>query len=218
MSRIEAFSAVLFDLDGTLIDSEPAHVAANHRLFSECNLPVPAWEHDGFKGRPAFAVFAEMCSRYGPGRLDVDEMVRRKQVLFREEAEVVTLLPGAHALLERLEARGVPTALVTSTDRVLVDELLARLGLHFAATITADDITRPKPDAEPYCRGAEALGVSAGQCLAVEDAPSGIASARAAGCHVVALPTSFPESVLREAGADRVFASLSALQTWLFGG
>ena len=210
------FAAVLFDLDGTLIDSEAMHVGANTRLFRECGLDVPPEEHVGFKGRPAHAVFTDMRARYGPGRLDVAQMVARKQALFRELAADVALLPGARALLDALAARGIPTALVTSTDRVLVDEILARLGVAFGTVVTADDVAAPKPAPEPYLLAAARLGVAPQRCLAVEDALSGIASARAAGCDVAALPTSFPADVLEGAGA-RVFAGLPALHAWLVG-
>jgi HAD superfamily hydrolase (TIGR01509 family) len=97
--------------------------------------------------------------------------------------------PGAQKLLEAVTAAGVPTALVTSTRRALVEIALRSFGgQSFDAMVTGDDVKRAKPDPEPYLLAARRLGVDRSGCVVLEDSPAGVASGVAAGCHVVAVP------------------------------
>src|SRR6185503_17658467 len=95
----------------------------------------------------------------------------------------------ARELLAEVRAAGIPTALVTSTGRSLVEVALGTLGReNFDVVVSADDVTAVKPDPTPYVTAADALGVDARHCVAIEDSPSGVASALAAGCTVLAVP------------------------------
>ncbi len=207
---MQSFSGVLLDFDGTLIESEHLHEQADALLFTECGIRLADADWPTFKGRTSADVFAAVHAHYG-STLTVPEMIARKQVLLLEMLHEIVLLPGAARVLEMLRARGVPHALVTSTDRVLVDAIIARLGLSFDAVITADDVTRPKPDADPYVRGARALGLDPATCLVVEDALHGVRSGKNAGCYVVAVTTSFERDLLEAAGADAVVPGVEAL-------
>jgi HAD superfamily hydrolase (TIGR01509 family) len=101
----------------------------------------------------------------------------------------VPLMAGAARLLAELDAAGIPRALVTSAQRRIMDAVLASTSLAFAVTVCAEDVRRSKPDPEPYLRAAELLGEPPGRCVALEDSPRGIASAQAAGCPVIAVPS-----------------------------
>jgi sugar-phosphatase len=188
---------VLADLDGTLVDSVASSrrawgaFAARHGLDAEET-------HRFAMGRPT----RESIALLAPGsdlaseleRLDGDEV---------GDAGSVVAYPGAAALL----AGPTPVAVVTSGSTALATARLRGAGLEAPAVlVTADSIERGKPDPEPFLLGAAHLGVAPGRCLVLEDAPRGIASARAAGIPVVAFRTTHPESELE--GADFVLDSL----------
>jgi HAD superfamily hydrolase (TIGR01509 family) len=99
------------------------------------------------------------------------------------------LQPGAAALLAALDAAGVPYALVTASSRAIMDAVLKVTGLTFAVTVCGEDVRRAKPDPEPYLLAAARLGVPPAGCVVLEDSPTGIAAARAAGCRVIAVPS-----------------------------
>ena len=117
--------------------------------------------------------------------------------------------PGAHELLTGAVAAGVPCALVSSSLRRVVDAVLEAVGRHhFAATVSGDDVQRTKPDPEPYLLAADLLGVPASSCVALEDTAIGAASARAAGCRTVVVPSLLP---VADDMADLVVGSLAEL-------
>ena len=104
----------------------------------------------------------------------------------------VPLQPGARELLAQVAAAGLPHALVTSSERRFMDAVLARTGLRFDVLVCADDVSMTKPDPEPYLLAAKLLGAAPASCVALEDSPNGVASAEAAGCHVIAVPSLIP--------------------------
>jgi HAD superfamily hydrolase (TIGR01509 family) len=113
-------------------------------------------------------------------------LTKRTAELFRTD---LVWRPGARELLVALRAAGVAAALVTSTRRYLTEIALDTLGRQFfAATVCGDEVRRPKPHPDPYLRAAELLGAEPSCCVAIEDSPTGIASAEAAGCVVIAVP------------------------------
>jgi mannitol-1-/sugar-/sorbitol-6-phosphatase len=191
-------AAILADLDGTLIDSVASGRRAWGALARRRGLP----EEETIlmaMGRPTRETIALLVPEgereAEQERLDRDEV---------EDAPSVTPYPGAAELL----AGPLPIAIVTSGSTELATARLRGAGLEAPETmITADAISRGKPDPEPFLLGARALGVEAGRCLVLEDAPSGIESARAAGMPVVAFPTSHARSELE--GADVILEELA---------
>ena len=104
----------------------------------------------------------------------------------------VTVRPGVRALLAEVAAAGIPHALVTGSQRPFTEAVLTSTGFRFPVVVTGDDVTRTKPDPEPYLLAAKLLDADPQQCVALEDSPNGVTSATAAGCHVVAVPTLVP--------------------------
>ncbi len=104
----------------------------------------------------------------------------------------VPVQPGARELLAEVAAAGLPHALVTSSERRFMDAVLARTGMRFDALVCAEDVSVTKPDPEPYLLAAKLLGADPGRCFALEDSPNGVASAEAAGCRVIAVPSLIP--------------------------
>src|SRR4051812_29107959 len=186
-------AAVLFDMDGLLIDSEPVwydvEAAAVERLGG-----VWAPEHQAaLIGGTMDASCRYMIEHTGADiTVDelsvqlIDEMVRR----FRAE---LPLHDGALDLVDAVRAAGVQTGLVSSSYRVLVDAALVRLGRErFDVSIAGDEVSRGKPDPEPYRTACERLGAEPANVVVLEDAISGVRSAEAAGCVVVAVPSVAP--------------------------
>lgn len=181
--------AVLFDMDGVLIDSEPAHQKGAQEVLRERGLPVPDdddWERV-FLGRPDRDGFIDWFAEH---RLvaDVEALMAAKQeaVVSRLAVEVAACEDGQW-LARALHARGVPLAVVTGARRAELALVLRRFALEgiFAATVSADDVTIGKPDPEPYLLGAAALGLPASACLVIEDAVAGLRSAEAAGAAAI---------------------------------
>lgn len=181
--------AVLFDMDGVLIDSEPAHRDAAQIVLRGRGLPVPDeadWERV-FLGRPDRDGLIDWSAAHGVAA-DIPALMEEKLALM---ADRLTALAPAFAdgqwLARELARRGVPLALVTGARRAEAATILRHFALAdlFAATVTADDVTVGKPDPEPYRRGAAALGVPATDCLVIEDAVAGVRAAEAAGAAVL---------------------------------
>lgn len=186
-------AAALLDMDGLLVDSEPAWTLAETEIVAALGGTFAPEIKAAIVGTRLDVAAPRVVRLAG---LDVPPSVLAERLLARMVelfAADLPLRPGASQLLERLSADRVPLALVSSSHRVLVDTVLGGLGRHrFAATVAGDEVTSGKPDPEPYLTAAQHLGVPADACLVLEDAPSGIASGEAAGCLVVGVPDSVP--------------------------
>jgi sugar-phosphatase len=176
---------LLLDLDGTLVDS--TEVVNKHWGLVADELGVPRTQVVGqFHGMTA----AETIRRISPSLSDseVAHLVQGLHAGEEEDGHLVEALPGALALLQELPAEA--WAVVTSCPHDLAHARLRGAGLPTPAhLVTADSVGRGKPDPEPYLQGAKALGMAPEECLAIEDAPSGITSAARAGCQVLAVRT-----------------------------
>lgn len=181
--------AVLFDMDGVLVDSEPAHLAVSRSVLRDFGLPVPDdrdWERVFF-GRPDRDGLLDWCLEH---RITADiEAVMAAKVERFEAAfdELVAPFADGQWLARALHEAGVPLALVTGARRVEADLVLARFDLWslFRATISSDETTTGKPDPEPYLAGAALLGVAAAACVVIEDSVAGLRAAEAAGAAAI---------------------------------
>ena len=199
------YAAILFDMDGVLVDSEPIHEASLAEMYAARGWAVADPRFRSFKGRTAADVFGALARETGAAAAEITADKRaRYDALFARDGRLV---PGVTAVLEALAARGVPLALATSGHRAEVDAVFARFGIgdHFAATIAGEDVTRSKPHPEPYLRAAAALGDDAARCLVVEDTLHGVAAGVAAGATVAAITGTFPAADLVDAGAAWTF-------------
>ena len=197
-------SALLFDMDGVLIDSTPAVARVWSRWARAHGFPpeeVVAKAH----GRPSITTVRE----YLP---DADHeaenrIVERSEI---EDLEGVVPLPGARELLDHLPRNR--WTIVTSSTRPLAKVRLRAAGLSIPEKlITSSDITNGKPHPEPYLKAASMLGYPAAECVVVEDAAAGIEAGRAAGARVIAFPTTCNVSALKGAGSDWILKDCSAI-------
>ncbi|WP_434391297.1 HAD family hydrolase [Melittangium boletus] len=193
------FSAVLFDLDGVVIDTTALHYRVWERFgLTRGFVPTPA-QLLASNGRPARETLREWFGA-DLGEDALAAMMRQVEPLVLQalETEPVSAVPGVGEFLQALRAAGVPHALGTSATPAHAERALSRLGLSeaFPVRITAANVTQGKPHPEVYLKAAAALGVAPSTCLVFEDALSGLRAARAAGASCVALTTSFPRDVL----------------------
>jgi mannitol-1-/sugar-/sorbitol-6-phosphatase len=200
-------AALLFDLDGVLIDSTPAVArvwrgwAIEHGFNPD---EVVARAH----GRPSLTTVREYLPH-------ADHAAENREVERREieDLEGVVPLPGALELLA-----GLPRdrwTIVTSGTRPLAEVRMKTAGLPLPLTmITASEVTHGKPHPEPYLKAASALGFATQDCLVCEDAPAGVQSGKSAGAKVIALRTTAEERLLREAGADWIMNNCSDIRVW----
>ncbi|WP_153503757.1 HAD family hydrolase [Cumulibacter manganitolerans] len=178
------YAAVLFDMDGTLVDTEPLWHQAEIDLFARFGLPWSVEQAKALTGSsmPATARFFQDRGVDLPAQDIIDRLAAYVMAGLRTGPVFV---PETRELLRRCHAAAVPAALVTMSPRALADAVLAGLPAEaFAFTIAAEEVEHGKPHPEPYLRAAAALGVDPAQCLALEDSRPGIASALAAGCTV----------------------------------
>lgn len=186
-------AAVLFDMDGLLVDSEPlwyeveAEIA--HSLGGEW---LPA-DQAGCVGGPLHATARRILARSASPAALPDIENRLIDGMASRLRRGVPLLPGAADLLAGVQQLGIPTALVSSSERRLMDIALAGVTDHtFDASVAGDEVQARKPDPEAYLRAAALLGVDPTCCVALEDSRTGVAAAEAAGCLCVAVPDLAP--------------------------
>lgn len=196
-------AAVLWDMDGTLVDTEPYWIATEYALAEEYG---GTWsEQDALQlvGNDLLASGRYIRDRM-PLPLSAEEVVERLlDGVVAQVERAVPWRPGARELLAALRADGVPCALVTMSYERFVTPILAALPPgSFQVVVTGDQVTRGKPDPEAYLSAARLLGVEPSACVAIEDSETGCRSAEAAGCTVLAVPHHVPV----EPGERRVFA------------
>ena len=188
-------SALLFDLDGVLIDSTPAVARVWHRWALDHGF-IPEEVVARAHGRPSLATVRDYLPH-------ADHDAENREVERREIADLagVIPLPGALALLASLPPDR--WTIVTSCTRRLAEVRIQAAGLPLPARmVTSTDVTQGKPHPEPFLKGASLLGFRAAQCVVLEDAPAGIRAGKSAAAKVIALKTTAPPAALRDAGAD----------------
>ncbi|GAB2616784.1 HAD family phosphatase [Streptomyces capparidis] len=185
--------AVLLDMDGTLVDTEGFWWDAEVEVFAELGHELRPEHRAHVVGGPMTRVGAYLIKETG-ARITYPELSKLINDRFTELiSRGVPLMPGAQRLLAELAAHHVPTALVSASHRRIIDVVLRTLGRsRFAFSIAGDEVEHTKPHPEPYLTAARRLGVAPSRCVVVEDTPTGVASAEAAGCRVVAVPSIAP--------------------------
>jgi HAD superfamily hydrolase (TIGR01509 family) len=203
---VRVLQAVLFDMDGLLLDSE--------RLWLEAEAEVMAWlggawgpEHQEFLVGGSLDRTVDYMLDLTGAPVVPEEVGRRllDAMAGRLRADV-PMMPGARELLDEVRVAGLPSALVSSTHRVLMEYALDGMGRDsFTVTVAGDEVSRTKPHPEPYLAATRLLDVDPRRCVALEDSLNGATSGAAAGCHVVAVPSVVP---IEEAPRRTVVSSL----------
>jgi HAD superfamily hydrolase (TIGR01509 family) len=205
--------AMIFDMDGVLVNSHPAHYRAWQRFLqyigkSEENL------HIIYEGRKREEILRSFVG-HDIEPQELRDLGRLKDDLFQEESSLVEPIPGIPELLETLSSEGVKCAVATSAARPRCTDMLARLDLlrHFEVIIAGCDVISGKPDPTIYRKAVEGLSISAANTLAVEDAVSGIIAARGAQLHCIGIESNGNGVELKRAGAHSVYPNFLPVHT-----
>lgn len=199
--RFVSLRALLFDVDGTLIDSDPIHTAVFIDFLAERGVTITEADYiEKIHGRQNVAIFGQFLPEADPVEMDL-----AKEAAYRARlGDTHDPMPGIHAILDWAEATGLKLGVVTNGPRANLEAAISATGLggRFGYLGAAEDVEHGKPHPAPYLRALDRLGVAAHEALVFEDSPSGIAAARAAGIPVVALATSLPPERLVALGAE----------------
>ncbi len=186
------FEAALFDLDGTVVDTEQVLYRAWTELAARAGADFATFDYARIIGKPDLECCRIVSEHYGLGKDPARWFAEYKVITYEMMDRDLALRPGAHAVLMAFGLHRVPTALVTSAVREHAEKALGKFGLAglFRAMVTADTpgLAARKPDPAPYLLAASLLGVDPKRCVAFEDSPTGVRSARAAGCFVFGTP------------------------------
>ncbi|MDP9867460.1 MULTISPECIES: HAD family hydrolase [Streptosporangium] len=185
--------AVLFDMDGLLVDSEKIWFQVETEVMERLGGGWGPADQEHLVGGSMPSAVAYMLRVSGASAHPEEVATWMLEGMTGRLADGVELMPGAAELLAAVRGAGLRTALVTSSVRPIAEACLKGIGRdNFDHVVTGDDVARTKPDPEPYLTAARLLGVAAARCVALEDSPNGVTSATAAGCRVVAVPSVLP--------------------------
>lgn len=215
---MKPIEAILFDLDGVLIDSEPIGMRGLEIYLGRYGHQVPPGFAQQLVGRRAHDNARLLIDHFGLP-LDVDTVIaEQRELVFAMIAGEVGLMPGVQELLGLARDLGLRTAVATSSPRPYLQMIIEKFGWQraFDATVTGEEVTYGKPAPDIFLRAAELVGAPPAACLVVEDAPHGVAAGLAAGAIVLAVPNSVTSDLIFPAEARKV-ASLHAVAEWLKG-
>ena len=210
MGRI---SAVLFDMDGVLVDSEPVITEAALRALKEWSVNAKPSDFREFTGMGEDRFVGGVAEKYNvPYTLDMKQKAYEIYLTIVEDK--IVLYPDTVHILKELTDVGLKLALASAADRIKVDANLRAAGINselFGAVLSGNDVVNKKPAPDVYMLAAKKVGCAPENCVVVEDAISGLAAAHAAGMLCICVTTSFTEEKFREKGADYICADISGV-------
>ena len=175
--------AVIFDLDGVIVESENAHIEAEKQTFMKYGLAISAKELHSYTGTTAKAMFTKLIAKYKLNTTFEEINLQKEKILFNLLKQDAEPTKGVLGLLQELKRRGIRLAIGSSSTRNLVDYILKKLDITrlFDCIIAAEDVEYSKPNPEIFLKAAIKLEISPSQCLVIEDAQLGVEAAKSAG-------------------------------------
>ncbi|MFV0421662.1 HAD family hydrolase [Oleidesulfovibrio sp.] len=206
--------AVIFDMDGVLIDSEPMHNKIQAAMAMELGIKITTEESKRFTGMSTVSIWQQLCSKHSlslrPEQLAAEQGKRYLDLALASAKPQEGILP----LLDYFSESGVPLAVASSGKREIVEAVLNQLQIteYFSAVVSSDDCARSKPWPDIFLRAAQLLNTLPADCLVIEDAANGVAAARAAGMRCIGLST--PHGVQQDlSAADCVATSVADIKS-----
>jgi HAD superfamily hydrolase (TIGR01509 family) len=201
-------AAVLWDMDGTLIDSEPYWMESEGALAASYGGVWTEADAHEMIGKSLYDSSAMLRDKFGIEDLSVQGVIdRMTDEVIANLKRKLPFRPGALELLVELKRRGIKTALVTMSMRTMAETVVDQIGFQaFDVIVAGDEVSHGKPHPEPYLKAAELLGVDIRQCIAFEDSLSGLTSAESAGTHAIGVPNLIP---LPARPTNKIIASLT---------
>lgn len=206
----------IFDLDGVLADSHPAHFRAWKRLLDSIGKPIQDSDVDFIlEGRKRREILQHFLGTLSEQQLD--DYGRKKEAFFLEESKSIETIAGVRELLQKLMLASIPLAVASCGTRNRVNDLLKRLEIrpYFQAVVTGDDVKDGKPDPSIFLMASECYGIAPRDSLCLEDSVSGVMAAKAAGMRCLGVAKAGRRALLLEVGADKVvpdFVDLSIVE------
>ncbi len=206
--------AVIFDMDGVILDSEKVYQEIEREMFRELGIPVSIQEHREFTGSSERAMWQKMKLQYG-FRENPDELVRNERQRFLNKMNAPGGIPaveGSTDLIHRLHESGIPVLVASSSSREIIETVLQSLNISdcFQGIVSGDDVPHSKPAPDIFLKASELAAVPPSGCTVIEDSENGILAARSAGMKVIGLQ--IPGSGdLDLTGADRIVSNLNEI-------
>jgi beta-phosphoglucomutase len=206
--------AIIFDMDGVLVNSEPHHKIIERRLFSRLNILVSEEEHRSYLGKSSVQMWKEIISKHNLSHTaeELSEINSKAIIKYFSELHDIDLIPGISDLLKELYGKRIPMALASSSEPEIIDIFLSMTDLnkYFVHKVSCEIVGKSKPEPDVYLHTARLMSVSPDECLAVEDSPSGIKAAKSANMFCVAYKGAESKD-LNLSMADEVIDNISAL-------
>ena len=214
------FQAIIFDHDGTLVDTETPDFRAWQMLYEEfgATISLEYWAATAVGHMNGYEpLFADLIQQNGNHHLSVAALRQRLEALWPITLETVALMPGVENLLTELQATDYPLAIATASDRKWVTRWLTRFNLqpYFQVVATKDDVINNKPAPDVYLHAATQLGVDPQRCLVFEDSLAGLQAAKAAGMTVIAIPSHVTQSLDFSQADAVVFGLQNVTVEWI---
>lgn len=206
--------AIIFDMDGVLVDSEPFHIEIEKQQFLQCQLSVSNEEHAQYMGVASDVMWKEIAEHHSINVLveDLIEQFKVKSIQYFSELEEIPVMPGLIDLLEKLSRNNFPMAVASSSYPEIIKIILEKTGLrkYFDVVVSSQESGKSKPEPDVFLLAARKLGIPAKDCLVVEDSANGIKAAQAAGMSCVAYQGS-GANVQSQKEADAIVKSYAQL-------
>jgi beta-phosphoglucomutase family hydrolase len=200
---VKPYAAVIFDMDGVIVDSEPLHVRAFEEVFDQLGHGSDHGIHfPDFFGRSDRVVWESFIARHRPSQ-SLAELTHVKEQRYLELLHATQpIYPGVESLIRTLAAN-TPLGLASGSVHTMIEAVLALRGLRplFRAVSSSQDVAHPKPAPDVFLHAAAGLGIAPEECVVIEDSAAGVAAARAAGMRVIAITNSLPADRLQAAHA-----------------
>jgi beta-phosphoglucomutase len=204
------YKGILFDFDGTLADTMEGHYLAWKVVLAERGIAIEADDYYPLEGAGLHEIARKFTEGHGLTDAALEDLVRRKKGEYVGRQRPIAFYPGVDSLVAGLKQRGVPLAIVTAGHldqlKATVPDVFLR---QFDCLVTGDQLTRGKPDAEPYVKAASELALKPEECIAVENAPLGVTSAKLAHTYCIAVCSTVDRSRLSD--ADEIWPAFSDL-------
>lgn len=204
-SRLKTARAIVLDMDGVVVDSEPLHERAQEKVFAANGLPVPKSEHASFKGRTERDVFTIILQEYGSEHHDLMDLVGQKHAAYRELLPTVQPVLGALEFIAGMHGRyvlGLATSAAAENQQFIFEQL--NLRRFFETIVTSGDVRHSKPHPDPYLIATRRLNIPPQETIVIEDSRLGIRSALAAGCTTIGLVGTFSRADLEAEKPDLI--------------
>jgi beta-phosphoglucomutase len=180
----KTIKAVIFDMDGVLVNSEPHHVIIEKGLFARLGLNITEEEHKTYLGKSSEQMWKEVVAKHGLEETaeELAELNSTEIIKYFSSLAEIELMPGIADILEKMRGWGIPMAVASSSDPETIELMLTKTGLknYFQHMVSCETVGKSKPNPDIYLYTAQLLSVSPGECLVVEDSGNGIKAAKAA--------------------------------------